>query len=181
MIAEKLKKQQLALRIDQSIYQSLKDVSAKKHKSINRLIIEAITRNLAEHKQDNVIISVERNKEEKLIEYRVRFSESEALVLKEYAQRNSWSIPKEIQYWVTGILFNNEKISPEEIAAIRAIKASINAVGNNINRIIRENRVMDKTGVAACILLSNNIDKVRSLIMKIIENSKERFSLKKLK
>lgn len=181
MIKEKLKKQQLALRIDQSIYQNIKDVSAKKHKSINRLITEVITQNLAAHKQDSSIISAVHNKEEKLIEYRIRFTESEADRLKQYAQANSWSVPKEIQYRVIGTLFDNEKISPEELAAIRGIKVSINALGNNINRIIRENRVMDKTGVEACTLLSHNIDKVRNLIMKIIENSKERFSLKKVK
>lgn len=181
MIEEKVKKQQLPLRLDQSIYQSLKDVSAKKLKSINRLITEAIMQNLAVHKQNSSIILEKRNKTEKLIEYRIRLTESEAERLTKYAQANSWSVPKEIQYRVTGTLSDNEKISPEELAAIRGIKVSINALGNNINRIIRENRVMDKTGVEACILLSNNIDKVRSLITQIIENSKERFSLKKIK
>lgn len=187
MIEEKLKKHQLPLRLDQLIYQNLKYVSDKKHKSINRLITEAITQNLAAHKQDSSmgldpsIISEKRNKEKKVTEYRIRFTESDSDRLKQYAQANSWSVPQEIQYRVIGTLFDNEKISPEELAAIRGIKVSINAVGNNINRIIRENRVMDKAGVEACILLSNNIDKVRSLIMQTIENSKERFSLKKLK
>ncbi len=181
VIEEKLKKQQLPLRLNQSIYQKLKEISSKKHKSVNRLITEAITQNLESHTQDCSIIPEKRNKTEKLIEYRIRFTESEAERLTKYAQENSWSVPKEIQYRVIGTLSNNEKISPKELEAIRGIKVSINALGNNINRIIREDRVMDKTGVEACTLLSNNIDKVRGLIMQIYEKSRERFSLKKIK
>lgn len=181
MIEEKLKKQQLALRIDRSIYKNLKEISIKNNQSLNRLIIESIKNYLIVLQPDNKQNSVIKKEAEKQIEYRVRLSESEALLLKKYAQGNSWSIPKEIQYRVTGTLFDDEKISPKELEAIRGIKVSINALGNNINRIIRENRIMDKTGVEACILLSNNIDEVRNLIMKIYEQSRERFALKKIK
>lgn len=176
-----MKKQQLALRIDQSIYKGLKEISIKSHKSLNRLIIESIKNYLIVPPQGSKQKPDTKKVEERQIEYRIRLSESEVKVLKKNAQENSWSIPKEIQYRVTGTLFDDEKISPKELEAIRGIKVSINALGNNINRIIRENRIMDKTGVEACILLSNNIDEVRNLIMKIYEQSRERFSLKKIK
>ncbi len=181
MIEEKVKKQQLALRIDQSIYKVLKEISIKSHKSLNRLIIESIKNYLMVPPQGSKQSPSVKKEAEKQIEYRVRLSESEVKVLQKYAQENSWSVPKEIQYRVIGTLFDDEKISPKELEAIRGIKVSINALGNNINRIIREDRVMDKEGIKACTTLSNNIDKVRSLIMQIYEQSKERFSLKKIK
>lgn len=180
MIEEKLKKQQLALRIDQSIYKVLKEISIKSHKSLNRLIIESIKYYLIVPPQGSKQ-NLDTKKEEKQIEYGVRLSESEVKVLQKYAQENSWSVPKEIQYRVIGTLFDDEKISPKELEEISGIKVSINAVGNNINRIIREDRVMDQEGIKACTALSNNIDKVRGLIMQIYEQSKERFSLKKIK
>lgn len=181
MIEEKVKKQQLALRIDQSIYKVLKDISIKSRKSLNRLIIESIKNYLMVSHQDNKQNPAVKKVEEKQIEYRVRLSESEVKVLQKYAQENSWSIPKEIQYRVIGTLFDDEKISPKELEEIRGIKVSINALGNNINRIIREDRVMDQEGMKACTILSNNIDTVRGLIMQIYEQSKERFALKKVK
>lgn len=184
MTERRRKKRRIEMQVNSEIYELVKSAAEQANKSVNRYIIDLVTEKLStklDKQREIKVTNYSQSKEKKVAEYRIRFTESEAERLIKYAQANSWSVPKEIQYRVVGTLSDDEKISPEELAVIRGIKVSINALGNNINRIIRENRVMDKTGVEACKLLSNNIDKVGSLITQIIENSKERFSLKKVK
>ncbi|WP_341763574.1 hypothetical protein [Candidatus Tisiphia endosymbiont of Beris chalybata] len=184
MSEKRRKRQRIEMQVNREIYELIKHAAQQGNKSVNRYIIDLVTEKLSTKLQEEHEIKEEygnHSKEKKVVEYRIRFTESEGDRIKQYAQENSWSVPKEIRYRVIGTMQDTGKISPEELVLLRGIKVSINAVGNNINRIIREDRVMDQIGVEACTILSNNIVKVRSLIMQIYEKSKARFSLKKVK
>ncbi len=172
------------MQVNSEIYELVRSAAEQGNKSVNRYIIDLVTDALSiklQKKQEIEEENYTQKKEKKVAEYRIRFTESEAERLTKYAQANSWSVPKEIRYRVIGTMEDTGKISPEELGILKSIRISINAVGNNINRIIRDDRVMDQEGAKACIILSNNIDKARELIMQIYEKSKARFSLKKIK
>ncbi len=172
------------MQVNSETYELIRSTAQRGNKSVNRYIIDLVVEKLSTKLDEKYEIKEENYnqiKETKIIEHRIRFTESEADRLKQYAQENSWSVSKEIRYRVMGTMEDTGKISPKELELLRGIRVSINAVGNNINRIIRENRVMDQTGIEACRILSINIDKVRNVIMQIYEKSKVRFSLKKVK
>lgn len=184
MTERRRKRKRIEMQVNSGIYELVRGAAEHGNKSVNRYIIDLVTETLSiklQKKQEITEENYKQSKEQKVAEYRIRFTESEAERLTKYAQANSWSVPKEIRYRVIGTMEDTDKISPEELALLKSIRISINAVGNNINRIIRDDRVMDKEGTKACIILSNNIDKARSLIMQIYEKSKARFSLKKVK
>lgn len=183
MTEKRRKRKRIEMQVNSEIYELVKGAAQQGNKSVNRYIIDLVTDKLSTELQDKHEIKEEKHsriQENKITEYRIRFTESEAKRLKQYAQSNGWSVPKEIRYRVIGTMEDAGKISPEELELLKTIRISINAVGNNINRIIRDDRVMDQEGAKACMILSNNIGKVRNIIIQINEKSKARFSLKKV-
>lgn len=184
MTERRRKRQRIEMQVNSEIYELVRSASKQCNKSVNRYIIDLVTDTLSiklQKKQEIEEENYTQEQEKKVAEYRIRFTESEAERLTKYAQANSWSVPKEIRHRVIGTMEDTGKISPEELALLKSIRISINAVGNNINRIIRDDRIMDEEGAKACTILSNNINKARGLIMQIYEKSKARFSLKKVK
>lgn len=100
-------------------------------------------------------------------------------ILQQYAQGNGWKLTQEIRYRVIGSISKKGKISGEEMREIREIRNAINALGRNINRIIREDRIVDQEGKNVCKDLIGHILKLNKKIEKIIQESEERFVVKK--
>lgn len=112
------------------------------------------------------------------MESRVRFTESEAEILKAYAKNNGWSLTQEIRYRVVGSISKIGEISGEEMKLIREIKCCINVLGANINRIIREGRIVDIEGKDTCEKLITEMKKLKEQIERIEDSSKTRFIVK---
>lgn len=116
---------------------------------------------------------------QKITDKRIRFTEDEVQILEQYAQENGWKLTQEIRYRVIGSISKRGKISGEEMREIRENRNAMNALGRNINRIIRESRIVDKEGKSVCKDLIGHILKLNKQIEKIIQASEERFLVNK--
>ncbi len=174
----KREKKRVELQIHEELYKSIQDESRSQKQSINRLLVEIIGKVIGSKEIEYSERILEKNSHKKLIESRVRFTESEAEILKEYAQNNGWSLTQEIRYRVVGSISKIGKISGEEMKLIREIKGCINVLGANINRIIRDGRIVDMEGKDTCGKLITEMKKLKAQIDRIEDNSKTRFIVK---
>jgi predicted DNA binding CopG/RHH family protein len=103
-------------------------------------------------------------KTKKDIVSRVRFTQSEIELLKKYANSNGWSITKEIRFRIILTLAKKPKLNAEELKAIYSVRSSINVLGANLNRIVRDNRVISDHNIIVCKELAELIQELRAKI-----------------
>lgn len=169
------KKKTVLLRMSDELYKQVKENVKNKKVSVNSLIIDLIKDNVREKDVEYKEIICKKEKEIKCIRSTIRFTKSEAEILSKYAQKNGWKITQEIRYRVIGGISKKGKVSGEEMELIKEIRQSINALGRNVNRIIREDRIVDQEGKDVCKKLVQKIIEVNEKIIQIEENSKTRF------
>lgn len=148
-------------------------------KSVNRGIVELLKQQITITHPPLLTEQQSKTTLQKIIEKRIRLTEDEVQILQQYAQENGWKITQEIRYRVIGSLSKKGKISGEEMREIRENRNAINALGRNINRIIREGRIVDQEGKNVCMDLIGHILKLNKQIEKIIQESEERFLVNK--
>ena len=172
------KKKEIKLRVSEDLYNSLKANIPNQNLSLNRAIIELLKQQTII--TDQPLLTVKQNKTiQNITEKRIRLTEDEAQILQQYAQTNGWKLTQEIRYRVIGSLSKKGKISGEEMREMRENRNAINALGRNINRIIREGRIVDQEGKSVCKDLIGHILKLNRQIEKIIQESEGRFLVNK--
>lgn len=172
------KKKEIKLRVSEDLYNSLKANIPIQNLSLNRAIVELLKQQITI--TDQPLLTEKQNKTvQKITEKRIRLTESEVQILQQYAQENGWKLTQEIRYRVIGSLSKKGKISGEELREIRENRNAINALGRNINRIIREDRIVDQEGNNVCKNLIGHILKVNKKIERIMQESEEHFLVKK--
>ncbi len=172
------KKKEIKLRVSEDLYNSLKANMSNQNLSLNRGIVELLKQQITI--TDQPLLTEKQNKTvQKITEKRIRLTESEVQILQQYAQENGWKLTQEIRYRVIGSFSKKGKISGEELREIRENRNAINALGRNINRIIREDRIVDQEGNNVCKDLIGHILKLNKKIERIMQESEERFLVKK--
>lgn len=172
------KKKEIKLRVSEDLYNSLKATMSNCGVSVNRRIVELLKQQI--NITDQPLLTEKQNKTiQKITEKRIRLTEDEVQILQQYAQENGWKLTQEIRYRVIGSISKKSKISGEELREIRENRNAINVLGRNINRIIREGRIVDQEGKNVCKDLLGHILKLNKQIEKIIQESEGRFLVKK--
>ncbi|KIJ88769.1 hypothetical protein [Rickettsia asembonensis] len=173
------KKKEIKLRVSEDLYNSLKANMSNQSISVNRGIVELLKQQRTI--TDQLLLTEKSTKTtlKKITEKRIRLTEDEVQILEQYAQENGWKLTQEIRYRVIGSISKNGKISGEEMRELRENRNAINALGRNINRIIREGRIVDQEGKNVCKDLVGHILKLNKQIEKIIQESEERFLVNK--
>lgn len=172
------KKKEIKLRVSEDLYNSLKNNMSNQGISVNRGIVELLKQQITIGQP--VLLTEKQNKTilQKNIEKRIRLTEDEVQILQQHAKENGWKLTQEIRYRVIGSISKKSKISGEEMREIRENRNAINALGRNINRIIREGRIVDQEGKDVCQNLIEYILKLNKQIERIMQESEERFLVK---
>lgn len=168
--------QTIIIRINKTQKEVLKSDAKRANLSVNQYINFLLSKQCT----NNNIAYDERQgvDQRKEIRTRVSLEHGEAEILKRYAQENNWSLPKEVRYRVISTISKLGKISGEEMQLIRKIQGSINVLGSNINRMIRDDRVVDLEGKDICKKLVTEISNLKDQIKKIEDSSQTRFVMK---
>ncbi len=172
-------KKEIKLRVSEGLYNQIKKESIRSHRSSNCLLTNIIVNHLNQNISKKQSITSSTSQEKKPIRSTIRLTKLEAEILDQYAQRNGWKITEEIRYRLIGSITNSGKINGEEMSEIREIRNNINALGRNVNRIIREDKIVDSDGKTICAKLVEQIHIVGSKIEKIVHDSKSRFIITK--
>lgn len=169
------KKKEIKLRVSEDLYNSLKESMSNQGISVNRGIVELLKQQITIGQP--VLLTEKQNKTilQKITEKRIRLTEDEVQILQQHAKENGWKLTQEIRYRVIGSISKKGKINGEEMREIRENRNAINALGRNINRIIREGRIVDQEGKDMCQNLIGYILKLNKQIERIIQESEERF------
>lgn len=89
-------------------------------------------------------------REKKEVESRVYFTASEIGLLEKHAELNGWSVSKEIRYRIVSTLAKKPKLNKEELKAIYSVRSSINILGANINRLVRDDESLSDNNIEVC-------------------------------
>lgn len=173
------KKKEIKLRVSEDLYNSLKESMSNQDISVNRGIVELLKQQIT---VTHIPLLTEKHTKataQNITEKRIRLTESEVKILQKYAKENGWKLTQEIRYRVIGSISKKSKISGEEMREIRENRNAINALGRNINRIIREDRIVDQEDKDVCHNLVAHILKLSKKIEQIMQESEERFLVKK--
>lgn len=171
---EKLK--EIRVRLTESLFSILQAKVQESGLSLNGYINFVLTsESLTEERSFQEVIGKPDKKE---VESRVYFTISEADMLKEYAISNGWSLSKEISYRVISSLTKKPKLSGEELKAIYSVRSSINVLGANINRLIRNHEILSDDNVKMCCELTLLIKELQGKINYLEKCNYSRFKLK---
>ena len=153
---------QIRVRVEKNLLNVIKSQAKECQMSLSGYM--NLTLNLFLKKQEVSFEETLTRIEKKEVESRVFFTISEAELLKKYAQINDWSISKELRYRVISTLSKKPKLSGEELKAVHSVRFSINVLGTNINRLIRNNEVLSEDNMSICREL---LDLIKDLVKKI--------------
>lgn len=153
------------LRLSESLKQALQLRAQTEKVFINDVLNSLLTASL---KKKDVIFQETIGKQEKReVEVRVYFTVSEADILRAFALLNDWSLGKEIRYRVISTFAKKPKLSGEEMKAIYAVRSSINVLGANVNRLVRDRDFLSDRNISVCqdliALMQELKDKIRYL------------------
>ena len=166
------KTKQILLRVSEDVYSQIKQKSITSNRSTNSLLTSIIVNNLQSKALDDEEEVSKDVRDKKSIRSTIRFTKAEAEILRKYAKESGWKLTEEIRYRILGTLNNSGNINDEELKVIRGIRASINALGTNVNTIIREGRIVDQEGKDICIKLAVKIKDAIVEIEQIVEKSR---------
>jgi hypothetical protein len=176
MAGEKEEKKALKVRVSESLLKALQRQARIEQMSVNSYINLMLTTSCKNQK-----VSFEEKVgqyEKKEVESRVYFTISEVNLLKEYALSNGWSLSKEIRYRVISSLAKKSKLSGEELKAIYSVRSSINVLGANLNRLIRNHEILSDNNIKVCQELTLLIKELQNRIHYLEKCSYSRFKLK---
>lgn len=116
--------------------------------------------------------------EKKESRIRVCLTASETALLKQHAVLNNWSLTKEVRYRILSSLAKKPKFNQEELKAIYAVRSSINVLGANINRLVRENESLSDDNMGVCKELVGLLKELKDKISYLEKCSSSNFKLK---
>lgn len=166
----------IKIRITESLLSWLQEKAKELGMSVNCYVNFLI--NMLGKKEEKSYEEKINKYEKREIKSRVPFTVSEATLLREYALSNGWSLSKEIRYRVISSLSRKPKLNKEELETIRAVRASINVLGANINRLVRNSECISNENIEIC---KNLIELLKELKDKIGYLEKCSYSSFKLK
>lgn len=116
--------------------------------------------------------------EEKDIKSRIYFTASEMELLKQHTLLNDWSITKEVRYRIVSSLAKKPKLNKEELKAIYSVRSSINVLGVNINRLVRDRELLSDNNIEVCKELITLMKELTDKISYLEKCSYSNFKLK---
>ena len=173
-MTEKVKRTRI--RIEESLVSQLKK-EAKEHKTSLNSYVNFLLNTIVK-KEEPLFEETINKPEKKEVESRVYFTESEAEILKKYAELNQWSVSREVRYRTISTLAKKPKLNTEELKAIYGVRSSINILGANLNRLIRNNQVISDHNIIFCKELSGLITELQSKINWLMKCGNTNFKLK---
>ena len=149
MAEEREKKDKIVkVRVRESLFDLLQKEAGSVQMSLSGYVNFILTSSLKKHpiKFDEKVGKVEK----KDTRIRVCLTASETDLLEQHAIQNDWSLTKEIRYRIVSSLAQKPKLTQEELKSIHAVKSSINVLGTNINRLVREGRSLSDHNIDIC-------------------------------
>lgn len=150
------------IRMEEDLFNRLVKESKIFKISLNEYINSLL--NSAVKKDEILFDEIINEKTKKDVISRVRFTQSEIELLKQYANSNGWSIAKEIRFRTILTLAKKPKLNKEELKALYSVRSSINVLGANLTRIIKNNQVISDHNIAVCKELAELIQKLQTKI-----------------
>lgn len=139
---------QIRVRIEENLTNALKE-EGRKHKMSVSSYMNFLLNSLVQKKE--VSFEEKINKyERREIKSNVYFTKSEMELLRQHAISNDWSLPKEIRYRIVSSLAKKPKLNQEELKAIYSVRSSLNVLGANINRLIRNDQIIADHNIVIC-------------------------------
>lgn len=138
----------ITIRTENDLIKGLKEKSEEHRMSLNSYIKSVLKSEI--QKKEQIYKEWINKPEKKEIESRVFFTKSESKVLREYAVSNGWSLSREVRYRVISTISKKPKLSGKELEAIYSVRSSINVLGANINRLIRNNKALTNENIEIC-------------------------------
>lgn len=154
---------QIRVRIEKGLGSRLKN-EAKEHKMSLSSYVNFLLSSRSSKEEISYKERISNSDEKKEIESRVYFTRSEAEILKKYSEANGWSTVKEIRYRTISSFAKKPKLNREELKAIYSVRSSINVLGANINRLIRNNQELTDRNINICKELVERIGELKKKI-----------------
>ena len=167
---------QIRIRVEKDLLDRLEEESKKYQMSFNGYINFLL--NSATVRKETLFEEVINKPEKKEAEKRVYFTKSEEELLKKYVSSNGWSVAKEIRFRTIASLAKKPKLNKEELKAIYSVRSSINILGANLNRLIRNEQVISDHNIVVCKELSDLITELQSKVNWLMKCSNTHFRLK---
>lgn len=175
-MTEEKKTKPLKVRVTESLLSALQKEARLAKMSVNSYINLTLT---ASSKNPDILFDEKIGcYEKKEIESRVYFTLSEADVLRAYAELNGWSLSKEIRYRAISSLAKKPKLSGEELKAIYTVRSSINVLGANLNRLVRNSESLSDENICLCKDLMELMKELKDKISYLEKCSSTQFKLK---
>jgi hypothetical protein len=172
----KQKTKRTQITIKESLVNRLTEKSKEHKMSLNSYVNFLLNSSI---KKEEPLFEETINKpEKKEIASRAYFTQSEIELLRRYAKLNEWSIVKEIRYRTISSLAKKPKLSKEEFKAIYSVRTSINVLGANINRLIRNDQILMDYDIEVCKELIGLIKELKGKISYLEKCSNTHFKLK---
>ena len=175
-MTEEKKTKSLKVRVTESLLGALQKEAEFAKMSVNSYI--NLTLNASSKTSDILFDEKIGCYEKKEIESRVYFTLGEADVLRAYAILNGWSLSKEIRYRTVSSFAKKPKLNGEELKAIYAVRSSINVLGANLNRLVRDQVSLSNDNIGLCQDLALLMKELRDKINYLEKCSTSRFKLK---
>ena len=138
----------IKVRVCESLFHLLQKEAGSAQMSLSGYVNFILTSSLKKHPItfDEKVGKVEK----KDTRIRVCLTASETALLEQHATQNDWSLTKEVRYRIVSSLAQKPKLTQEELKTIHAVKSSINVLGTNINRLVREGRSLSDNNINIC-------------------------------
>ena len=175
-MTEEKKTKALKVRVTESLLSDLQKEASLAKMSVNSYINLTL---IASYKNPEILFDEKAGHyEKKEIESRVYFTTSEAELLRAYAELNSWGLSKEIRYRTISSLSQKPKLSGEELKVIYAVRSSINVLGANFNRLVRNHASLSNDNISMCQDLGLLMKELKDKIGYLEKCSSTQFKLK---
>ncbi|MGI4852369.1 MAG: hypothetical protein ACRYGR_10590 [Janthinobacterium lividum] len=177
MAKEREKKDKIIkVRVNESLFDLLQKEARSVQMSLSGYVNFILTSSLKKYPItfDEKVGKVEK----KDTRIRVCLTASETDLLQEHATQNDWSLTKEVRYRIVSSLAQKPKLTQEELKAIHAIKSSINVLGTNINRLVREGRSLSDHNINICQELMTLMTELKDKISYLEKCGSSNFKLK---
>jgi hypothetical protein len=173
-MAEKVKRTRI--RIEENLVNRLNEKSKEHKMSLNGYANFVLNSSI---KKGEPLFEETINKPEKReIASRSYFTQSEMELLKKYAELNEWSVSREVRYRTISTLAKKPKLNKEELRAVYSVRSSINILGANLNRLIRNDQLLSDENIEVCTELAKLIKELRIKINYLEKCSYTHFKLK---
>jgi hypothetical protein len=160
MTKQKEKKTKAVIfRAKEDLFNLLQEEAKTRQISLNSFIKYILNSYL---QKENILFDETLTRPEKReVESRVFFTQGEVEILRKYAESNEWGISREVRYRTISTLAKKPKLNQEELRAVYSVRSSINILGANLNRLIRNDQLLSDDNIEVCMELVKLIKELR--------------------